>query len=252
MAITTITLSKEDASILGASLVEHNNNQSKTPIMPGTELRVPEGKIFEAFTRHPFKKITSSGVFTHVVDCDDLLLTSSFGRYCSIARGSRLVNGHHPLHSVTTNPYHYGNYYRNNLPEDLRYKGRVEDFQQNYGSFTVGNDVWIGSYSAIKGGITIGNGAVVASGSVVVKDVPPYAIVGGNPAKIIRLRFPEEIVQRLTALAWWQYHPKGFNDLNMFDIQAFLDALEQRRDKGDLEPFTPQQFRFLHGKLEVL
>lgn len=252
MAVTTVIINKDDAEILSSSFIEYNNNQSRTPITPGTELRVPEGGVFEEFTRHPFNKITASGAFTHVVDCGDIFLNSSFGRYCSIARGSRLMDGHHPLHSVTTNPYHYGGYYKNNLPEELKYKGTVERFPQSYGKFTVGNDVWVGGYSAIKGGVSIGDGAVIASGSVVVKDVPPYAIVGGNPAQFIRSRFPEEIVGRLIDLAWWKYHPKGFRDLNMFDVKYFLSALEKRRDSGYLEFFRPKKFRFLNGKLEVI
>ena len=73
---------------------------------------------------------------------------------------------------------------------------------------TIGNDVWIGAHAQIKSGITIGTGSIVAAGAVVTKDVPPYAIVGGVPAKIIRYRFPEETVEKLLKSEWWKLSDK--------------------------------------------
>lgn len=75
----------------------------------------------------------------------------------------------------------------------------------------VGNDVWIGQDVTIMDGIHIGNGAIIATGSVVTKNVPPYAIVGGNPAKIIRYRFPEEIIEKLNKIKWWYWAKKKDN-----------------------------------------
>lgn len=76
----------------------------------------------------------------------------------------------------------------------------------------IGNDVWVGSHVLVKGGVHIGNGACVAAGAVVVKDVPPYAIVGGVPAKVIRYRFSPEIIQRLLELKWWNWDEKKLKD----------------------------------------
>lgn len=73
------------------------------------------------------------------------------------------------------------------------------------GNTVVGNDVWIGARALIMSGVNIGNGAVVAAGSVVTKDVPPYAIVGGNPAKIIRYRFDASVIDKLQQIAWWDW-----------------------------------------------
>lgn len=76
------------------------------------------------------------------------------------------------------------------------------------GQILIENDVWIGSHVTIMGGVTIHNGAVVAAGSVVTKDIPPYAIVGGNPAKIIKYRFPEDIIKKLLIISWWNWSPE--------------------------------------------
>ena len=91
----------------------------------------------------------------------------------------------------------------------------------------VGNDVWIGQDVTIMDGIQIGNGAIIATGSVVTKNVPPYAIVGGNPAKIIRYRFPEEIIEKLNKIKWWYWAKKRIIDNEQYfrstDIKAFVD-----------------------------
>ena len=103
------------------------------------------------------------------------------------------------------------------------------------------HDVWIGMSAAIMPGLTIGTGAVVAARSVVTRSVKPYEIVGGNPARVIKMRFPEEIVARLLASKWWEYR---FTDLEKFDLgnpERFLDSFEKA--KGSIEPFSPPPIR---------
>ena len=92
------------------------------------------------------------------------------------------------------------------LPEEGRH-GNGQTFRRiiRKGQILIGNDVWIGSGVTILGGVRIGDGAVIAAGAVVVKDVPPYAIVGGNPTKIIKYRFPKETIERLRRIAWWDW-----------------------------------------------
>lgn len=122
------------------------------------------------------------------------------GKFCAIARGVKFImNGaNHKLSGVSTYPFQiFGNGWGKVTPDagDLPFKGDT----------IIGNDVWIGYEAVIMPGVTIGNGAIVSSRSVVVSDVAPYTIVGGNPAKPIRQRFEDADVARLNDLAWWDW-----------------------------------------------
>lgn len=244
-----VALSPSDARTLEENLVLWTAGHRKVPIVAGSKLHVMEGLPFEQYSRHPRGRLLSMGAFSFVIDGQNDLLSMDIGRYCSIARGTRVVDGGHPIHAVSTSGYHYGQFGQMHLPEDVRYTGPIGRFKGSYGRVTIGNDVWIGAYCIIKGGVTIGDGAVVASGSVVVKDVEPYSIVGGNPAKPIRDRFPREIIDRLRAIEWWNLAPECFRDLDMFDVEAFLDALEDRAARGSLRPFDVARFTFRSGEL---
>ena len=92
----------------------------------------------------------------------------------------------------------------------------------------IGNDVWIGAGAMILNGVNVGDGAIVAAGAVVTKDVPPYSIVGGNPAKVIRYRFDDEDIEKLLELQWWDYGPDILRDINLVDMKEGLKVLEER------------------------
>ena len=120
------------------------------------------------------------------------------GRYCSIAAGTRFLmnGGNHPTTWGTTFPFPvFGKGWEVAMPAEW----------PNRGDTRVGNDVWIGYGATILPGVTIGDGAIIASCAVVTKDVPPYAIVGGNPAALLRYRFDESTIARLLALQWWDW-----------------------------------------------
>jgi len=118
------------------------------------------------------------------------------GKFCSIAEGTViLLGGEHHTKWTTTYPLNILFRDVKNLPRTAYSKGDV----------VIGNDVWIGRECLILSGTTIGNGAVVAANSVVVKDVEPYAIVGGNPAKELRKRFDTETIDALNRIAWWDW-----------------------------------------------
>lgn len=117
------------------------------------------------------------------------------GKFVQIARGSYFItsSANHPMTGFTTYPF------RIFKPETFGYKDLpVKDT-------VVGPDVWIGQNAAIMPGVRIGAGAIVAAASVVARDVPPYAVVGGNPAAIIRMRYPNETISELLDIAWWDW-----------------------------------------------
>lgn len=132
---------------------------------------------------------------------------SSIGSFCSIAGGVIIGIPQHPLTFATTHPA----FYEQNTP--LQKVFCTEEIIKNNPKKTfIGNDVWIGQNALIMSGLKIGTGAVVAAGAVVTKDVPPYAIVGGVPAKLIRYRFDEETIAGLLASKWWEKSDEWLSD----------------------------------------
>lgn len=108
----------------------------------------------------------------------------------------------------------------------------------------IGHDVWIGARVLITRGVHIGNGAIIAGGAVVTKDVPAYAIVGGVPARILRYRFPEEIIERFQKLKWWNYNVLNIQGLDFSDATGCLNILEKLVESGELEKLNPKTVRF--------
>ena len=142
------------------------------------------------------------------------------GKFCALARGLKFImNGaNHKLDGFSTYPFFgFKNGWERVLPqpEEFPYKGDT----------VIGNDVWIGYEAVIMPGVTIGDGAIVAAKSVVVKDVQPYTIVGGNPAKLIRQRFEPEVIEVLLMVAWWNWDIEKITRNLEAIVSADLDAL---------------------------
>ena len=118
------------------------------------------------------------------------------GRFCSIADGVRiLLGGEHRTDWVTTYPF----------PSILPERFSAEGHPASKGNIVIGNDVWICAGSTILSGVIIGNGAVVGAGCVAARDVPPYAVAAGNPARIVKMRFSDEQISALLAIRWWTW-----------------------------------------------
>jgi virginiamycin A acetyltransferase len=142
------------------------------------------------------------------------------GKYCSIAAETTFImnGGNHMTSWLTTYPFPvFGHGWE-----------AVEQPQWPFrGDTQVGNDVWLGYRATIMPGVTIGDGAIVATAAVVTRDVPPYAIVGGNPAALIRSRFDPPTVERLQAIAWWDWHPEKVTRNLRLICGGDVEALER-------------------------
>lgn len=162
------------------------------------------------------------GRYSYVGNRSDLH-NCKIGRFCSIAPGVKIIVDVHPSSVyVSTFPSFYSTH-RTKAPSYVS-KTKFEEHLSidNYDA-VIGNDVWIGTNAMIKGGVRIGDGAIVAFGSIVTKDVPPYAIVGGVPAKVIKYRFTEEQIEKLLDIQWWnksdewlKTHVDEFENIELF------------------------------------
>lgn len=146
-------------------------------------------------------------------------MNSKIGKFCSIGQGACISLGMHPTSTfVTTHPSFFSPFKKNGMTfADKNYFAEM-------GSTTIGNDVWIGVNAVIMDNITIGNGAIIGAGAVVTKNVPPYAIAVGIPARVVKYRFEKEEIGFLEGFKWWDKKPnwlqENFKDLH--DIKQFI------------------------------
>lgn len=148
-------------------------------------------------------------------------------KFSNIAANVRIGATDHPidrpsLHHFTYRSLQYGLYHENDKAFLNERKNKIT---------VVGHDTWIGHGALLKNGISVGNGAVVGQGAVVTKDVPPYAIVAGVPAKIIRFRFSEEQVNALIRIAWWEWDYEKIKD-HFMDFRGSMDAFIEKHDQS--------------------
>ncbi|WP_375463748.1 DapH/DapD/GlmU-related protein [uncultured Methylobacterium sp.] len=165
---------------------------------------------------------TVLGDYSYIVDDGEAIYTT-IGKVCSIAAKVRLNPGNHPMERASQAHFTYrARSYWPELENEPAFFARRRALP-----VTIGHDVWIGHGAVVLPGRTIGTGAVVGAGAIVTRDVAPYAIVVGNPARVVRARFPEGIAARLQALAWWDWdHARlgaAVPDFRTLSVEAFLE-----------------------------
>lgn len=166
-------------------------------VITNPNITVEDFTMYNDFVNDPtlFEK---NNVLYHYPINDDKL---QIGKFCSIACGAKFLfnSANHTLSSLSTYPFPLF------FEEWGLEKKDITNTWDNKGNIIIGNDVWIGYEAVILAGITIGDGAIIGARAVVTKDVPPYTIVGGVPAKPIKKRFPEETISALLEIQWWNW-----------------------------------------------
>jgi phosphonate metabolism protein (transferase hexapeptide repeat family) len=168
---------------------------------------------------------TDLGNYSYVMnDCH--IIYAKIGKFCSIASHVRINPGNHPLQRVALHHFTYRSYMFGLGEDDEAFF----DWRRSH-QVTIGNDVWIGHGAILLPGVSVGTGAAVGAGAVVTRDVPPFAIVVGVPARLIRFRFPKEIQEALLRIGWWDWpHDKlraALEDFRSLDAFSFVRKYEQ-------------------------
>jgi acetyltransferase-like isoleucine patch superfamily enzyme len=199
-------VSIDAATIIGAhSVVGDNTRLLNAKLAHHVQIGKDSGIAFA--TLEPYSRIGSNvrldfstvGSYTYMAGMS-IALNVTIGRFCSIAEGLAVGMGAHPTNMVSTSPVFFSPYKQCGVtfaPEGSNFDEQPKT--------VIGNDVWLGANVFVRDGVTIGSGAIVAAGSVVVKDIAPYAIVGGVPAREIRKRFSDVDITTLLALKWWDW-----------------------------------------------
>ncbi len=180
-------------------------------------IEVGDFTMYNDFVNDPRDFQKNNVLYHYPVNHDRLVI----GKFCSIACGAKFLftSANHTLKSLSTYPFPIF------FEEWGLDQTAVTDAWDNKGDIIIGSDVWIGYESVILSGVTIGNGAIIGTRAVVTKDIPPYTIAGGVPAKPLRKRFPQETISRLLELKWWDW-PAGQIRMNIAAIQSgSLDRL---------------------------
>ncbi|MBI3893743.1 MAG: CatB-related O-acetyltransferase [Candidatus Wallbacteria bacterium] len=221
----------------GTFIEDFRNTTDQPQILQGLIRLQPQARIFRSKFKGPSALAYNSrcgpdvdaGAYFNINE-NSYIAQTTVGSYCTIGARTAINAFGHPVDWLSVHEFQYHanafnwvDSYRNfaRLPWSLS-PGATS-------KVSVGNDVWTGHNVNVMGGVTIGDGAIIGAGAVVTHDVPAYAIVGGVPAKLIRFRFRDPIIQRLLALKWWEFPFERLSGLAFNDIERCLDQLEEIR-----------------------
>lgn len=180
-------------------------------VITNPNIIVGDYTMYNDFVNDPREFQKNNVLYHYPINKDRLII----GKFCSIACGAKFIftSANHTLESLSTYPFPLF------FEEWGLDKANVTAAWDNKGDIVIGNDVWIGYEAVIMPGVTIGDGAIIGTRAVVTKDVAPYTIVGGVPAKPIRKRFPEETIQSLLEMRWWEWSKERIRE-NISAIQS--------------------------------
>jgi acetyltransferase-like isoleucine patch superfamily enzyme len=144
---------------------------------------------------------------------------TKIGKFCSIGPNFLCGRGVHPIHALSTSPMFYSTMRQNGTT--LSATNKIEEILP----ITIGNDVFIGMNVTVLDGISIGDGAVIGAGAIVSKDIPPYAVAVGNPIRVIKYRFNDEIIQKLLKIKWWEFGDERLSEIEKYfnDVEGFVE-----------------------------
>ena len=196
-------------------------------VVKDPQIEIGEYTIYNDFVTYPLLFEKNNVLYHYPIHRERLII----GKFCSIACGVKFLFNcaNHTLKSLST--YTFPLFYEE---WDLE-KSNVTAAWDNKGDIVIGNDVWIGYEAVIMAGVHIGDGAVIAARAVVAKDVPPYTIVGGTPAKEIRKRFEADVIERLSMLKWWDWPIDKIRRCLPYMTKGDLDGLLAEIGSG-IEP----------------
>lgn len=210
---------------------------------------LPQNTILEAPSSLKWTQYEHSihlGAFSYQVS--GYCFAARIGRYCSFGEDIQIGRQDHPLTWASTSPAFYLHDNLFSLKSGFEGAEEYHSYRfQNGGPPTkvqvtnIGNDVWIGHGAMIKAGVTIGDGAIVAANAVVAKDVPPYAVVAGNPAVIKKFRLPPLLISPFLRSKWWQYAPWQLTHLTPAKPDQFVHGV-MKMNADKVEPFAPTVF----------
>lgn len=229
--------------LLSARITQALQNAGINTLHPVNRVHFPGMSIFEPPCSLKWLKADHSfeiGAFSYAVS--GYFFACKIGRYCSFGEDVNIGRHSHPLDFVSTSPIFYqkpdavlGISRHPSLPNQLTHPSRPPTTLKQT---VIGNDVYIGHGAFILPGVNIGHGAIIGARSVVTKDVPPYSIVAGCPAKVVRYRFDDSLIERLLTSEWWQYAPSQYSGLDPALPDCFIQAAARLKSKGS-HPYKP-------------
>lgn len=189
-------------------------------VIKDTQIEVGDYTIYNDFVANPLLFEKNNVLYHYPILREKLII----GKFCSIACGTKFLFNcaNHSLKSLST--YTFPLFYEEWELE----KSNITTAWDNKGDIVIGNDVWIGYEAVIMAGVHIGDGAIIAARAVVTKDVPPYTIVGGTPAKEIRKRFDAEVIQQLLMLKWWDWSTDEIRQCLPYIMEGKINELLTR------------------------